>query len=120
MNNRQRNKGEGLAIASLVCGILGCILMCSIVFSVLFGALAIIFALLARGDSFKLTKSSRVGFILGLIAIILSVIIFAATIHNIIVNYGSIEGLMNEVTAVMNESFSEMYGLTFEEMMELQ
>ena len=120
MNNRYRNKGDGLAVAALVCGILGCLLMCSIILGIVFGALAIILALLARGDSLRLTKQNRVGFILGLLAIIFAVIIFAVSMHNIIVNYGSIEGLMNEVSAIMNESFMEMYGLTFDEMMQMQ
>lgn len=120
MNNRYQTKGDGLAVAALVCGILGCLLMCSVVFSVCFGALAIILALLARGYSLKLTKQSRTGFILGILAIIFSAIIFAVSMHNIIVNYGSIEGLMNEVTAIMNDTFMDMYGLTFDEMMQLQ
>lgn len=120
MNNRYPAKSNGLSVAALVCGILGCLLMCSMIFSIVFGSLAIIFALLSRGDSMRFTGQTRAALILGILAIIFSVIIFAVSVHNIMVNYGGIDGLMNEIMTIMDESMTEVYGITFDEMLQME
>lgn len=120
MNNRNPNKGDGLAVASLVCGIFGCVIMCSVIFSVFFGALAIFFALIGRGDSMKMTKQCRSGFILGVLAIIFSGIIFALSVRNIIVNYGSVGAAIDAFNMMLNETALNLYGVTFDQMLQMQ
>ena len=120
MNNRTRTKGDSLAMASLICGILGCVIMCSVVFSIFFGALAIILALLARGNSFKITRNCRAGFILGIIAIICSVIIFVISIYSVIAPYGSLGAFFDEVMLLTDQALNQMYGIGLDEMMQLQ
>lgn len=119
MNHRTQSKGDALAIAALVCGIFGCIFMCSVIAGVFFGSLGIIFALLARGDSTKLNPPYRAGFILCLIAIIASVLIAIAGFYNMITTYGSISNAIAAFMQTINETSQQIYGVTFDEMLEL-
>lgn len=120
MNNRNYNKGDAFAVVSLVCGILGCVIMCSVVFSVFFGALAIFFALIGRGDSQKVTKPYKPGFILGILAIIFSGIIFALSMRNMIMTYGSIGNAIDAFNVILNETALNLYGVTFDQMLQMQ
>ncbi|MBQ8663862.1 MAG: hypothetical protein IJ471_08385 [Eubacterium sp.] len=119
MNHRTSTKGDHFAIAALICGIFGCIFMCSVIAGVFFGSLGIIFALLARGDSQKLNPPYRAGFILCIIAIVASVLIGLASIHNMITTYGSIGNAIDAFMQTLNETSRQMYGITLDEMMEM-
>lgn len=119
MNYRTQTKGDGLAVAALICGIFGCIFMCSVIAGIFFGSLGIIFALLARGHSQKMLPSHRAGFVLSLIAIVASVLICLAGLHNMITTYGSIANAIQAFMQSLNETSQQIYGITFDEMLEL-
>lgn len=119
MNHRIQTKGDALAIAALVCGIFGCIFMCSVIAGVFFGSLGIIFALLARGDSAKINPPHRAGFVLSLIAIVASVLIALAGLHNMITTYGSISNAISGFMQTLNETSQQLYGITFEEIWQM-
>lgn len=119
MNYRTQTKGDAFAVAALICGIFGCIFMCSIIAGVFFGSFGIIFALLARGDNQRLHPQHRAGFILSLIAIVASVLIGLAGLHNMITTYGSIANAIDAFMQTLNETSQQMYGITLDEMMEI-
>lgn len=64
---------NGLALASMICGILSIVLSCCCCVGVVPGALAIIFACLSRVEE-NFTGQARTGLITGSIGLIMSVI----------------------------------------------
>ena len=96
-------------IGSLICGIISLVGCTFFYISYIFGALAILFALLSRGGQMKLTPRARVGLILGIAAIVLSTVITIAAFIWALEQYGSMEGIIQE--------FCNLYGYDYEEFM---
>lgn len=110
MNNRNYDKKDALALAGFVCGVIGCVTMCMGVSAIFFGALALFFALLSRGNGKLLTSKSRAAAILGIISIIAGVAICAHTMYTFIAEYGTIENAVSEFMNIYNEAYDRIYG----------
>lgn len=96
---------EMAAWASGIAGILSCM---TVYGAYILGALAIIFALLSRGGQMHMSTKAKRGLMLGILAIVLTTILFIVAFHFALQEFGSIEGIMRE--------FCDMYGYDFEEM----
>lgn len=102
MDNQNNNKrSNGLAIASLIMGILSLTTTCCIYAAIPFASLAIIFSLLSRGGEAKLDSKSMVGLLLGIIGLILTILVFVYMFIFSISYYGGLDNLLqysNELT----------------------
>lgn len=99
--------------ASLALSI-GAIIFCtSFYLAYILGALAIVFALLSRGEQMKMGSKARLGFILGIAAIILTTVVTVGAFYTALVEFGSIEGLIREYCNMYGLDFEELYGDLF-------
>lgn len=74
-NGNQPPEKNGLAVASMVLGILSLLLCCTCFVNILLGVLAIIFGLLSKNGQ-KMNGSAKAGVVLGIIGIILTVLVW--------------------------------------------
>lgn len=88
-----QTQSDGLATASLVLGICSLIFICCGA-SFVVGALGIILALLSRGSS-RISGNAKAGFILSLIGLILSIVIYGVMFFSMIVS-GELEDMIED------------------------
>ena len=96
-------RSAGMAVASLVMGILGIALSCCIYPAFIFGSLAVIFALLSRGGEMKPGGKGKIGLSLGVLALIFGVLFLLYGILTIYVQFGGIEGYMEYLNEVLQQ-----------------
>ncbi len=96
-------RSQSMAIASLVLGIAGLVMSCCIYPAIIFGSLAIIFALLSRGGELTLSGYSKAGLILGIIGIVCGILFLVYGIFILFVQFGGIEGYMQYIEDFMRE-----------------
>ena len=77
-NDRSRT-GRAFAVASLVCGIIGVLACCCCVYfaNLILGALAVIFSIVAAKKSKKMPGLAIAGLILGILALLIFLALFA-------------------------------------------
>lgn len=73
------------------------------------GALAVIFATLSRGGMMSYTSKAQIGMILGIIALIATIVLYASVLGYAIHQYGSIDGFL--------KAYSDMQGMDYNELM---
>lgn len=75
----KQNAGRPFAIASLVCGILGVLSCCCCIylFNLILGTLAVVFSIVATKKSKKMPGLAIAGLILGILALIIFLCMFA-------------------------------------------
>ncbi len=95
--------------AALTCGVISLVTCTCFYGSYIFGALAILFALLSRGGQMKMSSKAKLGLILGVIGIIFTTLVTIAAFVWALHQYGSMEGIIQE--------FCNMYGYDYEEFM---
>lgn len=96
-------RSAGMAIASLVMGIIGLVLGCCIYPAIIFGSLAIIFALLSRGGEMNMNGYAKAGLILGIIGIAAGILFFLFSFASLMIQYGGFDGYMNYIYDLMDE-----------------
>lgn len=94
-----------------ICAILSCTFF---YVSYMFGALAILFALLSRGGHMKLSPKARLGLFLGIFAIIFTTVVTVGAFYIAIEEFGSIENLLREYCNMYGLDFEELYGDMFQ------
>ena len=111
---RMPTPGESMAKGALILGVVAIMCVCCVYPGMICGALAVILALLSRGQNKRPVESGRIGLILGVIAITLSVAVIVVNVHYIITNFGSFEAFMESYQATLDEmtggAYSELYG----------
>lgn len=96
-----------LGFASLV--------MCSCLYiSIPTGALAIIFALLSRGKKMELGSKAKIGLILGIIGIVITIIFYIFALYIAIQEYGSLEALLRESCEMAGYDYDTLFGDMFQ------
>lgn len=96
-------RSAGMSVASLVLGILGLVMSCCVYPAIIFGSLAIIFALLSRGGEMHTNSYARAGLILGIIAIACGILFLLYSFFTIIAQFGGMEGYLNYIEDTMQE-----------------
>lgn len=79
----------------------------------IFGALAILFALLSRGGQMMLSQKSKRSLLLGITAIVLTTVIFVAAFYIMLEEFGSIEGIVREYCRLTGYDFETYFGDMF-------
>lgn len=104
----QNKRAQGMAIASLVMGILSLLTCCCIYSALPFGALGIIFALLSRGGEQKLDTKGIVGLVLGIAGLLCAILVFVLMFVYTINFYGGLDGFMQYYNELM-EQYMQYY-----------
>ena len=106
--------GTGFELAALVLGFLA-VLSCTCIYaSIVLGALAILFALLSRGGKMKMSSKAKLGLILGIVGIVLTIVFTVYSFHIALMEYGSIENILREYCEMAGLDFEELYGDMFQ------
>ena len=91
------------------------IISCTVIYTTyLFGALAILFALLSRGAQMKFSPKAKQSIFIGVLGIILSTVIFIASFLFLLEQYGSIEGILRAGSEMMGIDFEKEFGNLFQ------
>ena len=96
-------RSAGMAVASLIMGILGLVMSCCIYPPIIFGSLAIIFALLSRGGEMHMNSYAKAGLILGIIAIICGILFLIYSILTLLIQFGGIEGYLQYIEDLLQD-----------------
>ena len=78
------------------------------------GALAILFALLSRGEKMTLSAQARNGLLLGITGIVVTVAFYAYALYTGIQDAGSLENLLRETCETMGYDFETLFGEYFQ------
>lgn len=103
-------ESNGMAKASKICGIIAVVSIITLMIypAIMLGSVAIILALLSRGSGSKLPDKARTGLTTGIVALIVNIAIVAGAVA-ILFSHGEYKNQLNDMCA-------EMYGQTFDDM----
>lgn len=111
-----RHKGEGMATASMVLGIisLASLLFLQVTVPLLLGGIAIILAIVSRGGAKHLLGKAKAGLICSIIALALDILffVFAIWLTFFLPNQSP------EFREELNKACEEQYGVSYDELME--
>lgn len=106
--------GESMAGSAMILGVVAIMGVCCIYPGMICGALAIIPALLSRGQNKHPVASGKIAMALGTVAIVLTVLTIVINVAYILTNFGSFDAFMESYKATLDEltggAYSEMYG----------
>lgn len=104
-----RKRANSIMLFSLLFGIAAIITSSVFIMAFLFGGLAILFAILSKGDDEHVTGTAVGGIITGVCGIALSVMITGSMVYM----------FFNDPSyrALLNDTCEQMYGITFDEML---
>lgn len=94
-------RSAGMAVASLVMGIVGIALSCCIYPAFVFGSLAILFALLSRGGERKTDGYGKAGLVLGALALVCGALFLVYGILSIYSQFGGFEEYLEYLDGLM-------------------
>lgn len=101
---------EHMEIASLTLSIIAMVSCTCLYLSIPCGALAIIFASLSRGGQMRYGTKAQIGMILGILALVFTTVLYAASFAAVLYQYGSIDEFL--------KAYSDMSGLDYNELMQ--
>lgn len=90
-------RSAGMSIASMIMGIVGLVMSCCVYPAIIFGSLAIIFALLSRGGEMTTNGYAKAGMILGIIGIVCGILFMVYSLFTVLTQFGGFEGYLNYV-----------------------
>ena len=107
-NSNRRSKR--MEIAALTLGIIALVSCTCLYLSIPCGALAIIFASLSRGGGMSYGSKAQMGMILGILALVFTITLYAVFFGAALYQYGSIEGIL--------KAYSEMYNMDYNDLIQ--
>jgi hypothetical protein len=96
-------RSAGMSVAAMIMGILGLVMSCCVYPAIVFGSLAIIFALLSRGGEMHTNGYAKAGLILGIIGIVCGILFLTYSFFTLLVQFGGWEGYLNYIEELMQE-----------------
>ncbi|TGY96669.1 DUF4190 domain-containing protein [Petralouisia muris] len=96
-------RSAGMSVAAMIMGILGLVMSCCVYPAIVFGSLAIIFALLSRGGEMHTNGYAKAGLILGIIGIVCGILFLMYSFFTLLVQFGGWEGYLNYIEELMQE-----------------
>ena len=79
----------------------------------IFGALAILFASLSRGNQINFSSKAKRSLLIGITAIILTTVIFGVSLYIMLQEFGSLEGIVREYCRLTGYDFETYFGDLF-------
>ncbi len=112
----QKNKGEGMATAAMILGIISLISLLLLHFYMpfLLGGVGIILAVLSKGKAKKMLGKARAGLICCITGLALDVTICVFSVYLVF----ALPDIMPEMVDEVNKMCEEQYGMTYEELMD--
>lgn len=101
---RMDNTPSGMAVASLIIGIISIVSLCCPILSIILGALGIIFSLLSRRRKEKISGNAQIGMILSVLGLVLGFLVMIGTVIYVIRQAG------NENVQKYLKNYEEQYG----------
>lgn len=96
-------RSAGMSVASLVLGIIGLSMGCCVYPPIIFGSLAIIFALLSRGGEMHMNSYAKAGLALGIIGIAFGTLFLIYSFFTLMAEFGGIDGYLRYIEELMEE-----------------
>ena len=108
-----KTPGSSLANASMMLGMIAIItaIMMTIYFPFIFGSLAILFALLSKGQAAKLVKYAKTGLICGIVGIVITLGIITSSVLLILSN----PQILTDTAKRYDKIYEQAYGIPSEE-----
>lgn len=110
-NEPHINRTNGFAIVSLICGIVSIVSCCTGFFSIIFGALGILFAILTRRTGQSMSTMSLAGLVLSGFGLALGLFLTVYAFIVVLTDPNYMEQL--------DMTFQQMYGMSMDEYMQL-
>lgn len=108
-NNSRKSQTNPYEKLAFLFGIIS-ILMCSIIYiSFVTGSMAILFAILSKGGNIKFSKKAGLGFIFGILGLVLTIILYTIAFKIALAEYGSFEGILREACEMIGYDFDTLY-----------
>jgi len=106
----KKEPNQSLYTASMVLGILTFVsmVMMTVYLPFIFGGLAIIMAILSRGDKAELHKSAKIGIITGIVGMVLNVLVVGGSVYAVFHNPVLYEQFDKTVEQMYGESFEDL------------
>ena len=104
------NSFEKASWAFAIAGLLSCLTFYG---GYVFSSLAILFALLSRGNQMILSPKAKRSLFLGVTTIILTTVIFIVSLYIMLQEFGSMEGLIREYCRITGYDFETYFGNIF-------
>lgn len=121
VNPAFRNPGMAMATASLLLGAASFFTLLSVFLPLIFGGLAILFALLSKGYGKKMITQARIGIICGIGGICVTGILLISSMTMLLKNPDMLIDVGKQYDDTMErmygQSTEELYGESFEDMM---
>lgn len=92
---------DAMMTAAVILSAIAVAASCCVYASLTCGALAIILALLSRGQQKKLSPQSRLAVTISVVAIIASILVTVSMFVSVVHQYGSLENFIKEYSALM-------------------
>ena len=109
-NPYQSKHWEGMALASMILGMISLITCSCIYSSIICGALGIIFAVLSKGGETFMNSRARIGLALSAIGLALTILVYTVSILTLLSQYGGVDGLIQEYMRLYDaDSIEELY-----------
>ena len=96
-------RSAGMSVASLVMGILGLAMGCCVYPPVIFGSLAILFALLSKGGELHMNSYGKAGLALGILGIICGILIFTDYVFTLMAEFGGLDGYLQYIEELIED-----------------
>ena len=101
-------------IAAFTCGIASLLCGTVIYIAYFFGGLAILFALLSRGEEYYFTHKAKISLFMGVGGLLISTVIFGVTFVILLEEYGSLEGILRAGSEMLGIDFETEFGSLFQ------
>lgn len=110
--NIEYKRPNSMATAAQICGIIAVISVFTMTIypAIILGSLSIIFGILSRGEDKRFSDRAKTGLVTGTVAIGIDLALVGATLMLIFSN--------GEFKQLLNETCKEVYGQTFDDMLE--
>ena len=102
-----RPVANSMSVVSLILAIVAALSILTGIFPIFFGSLAILFAILGKGNNIRMDKGGRITTAIATVSVIAGLIVTGSTIYEI--KYDP------EARKALNTTFEQMYGVTFDE-----
>ena len=98
---------SGFAFASLF--------SCTFIYTAyIFGALAILFAILSRGPQMHFSRRAKLSIFLGIVGMVVGTVLFIAGIFLLLEEHGSFENILRYYSELNGLNFEEEFGVLFQ------
>jgi predicted membrane protein len=110
---KEQISSNGFLIASVICSILSLMSCCIIFGSMIFAAMAIVFAILSKGKELKMHWMGKLSIFIAIASLVLSTILTAVSIYSVMSDPEMRQEFYQQYEQMTGISFEDTYGSWF-------